>query len=414
MRNTQTRNCIISVIIPVHNAEQYLRQCLDTVLQQSLSQIEILLIDDASSDGSLEIIDEYLAADDRFRLVQLKQNSGVSTARNSGIEKAIGEYVIFLDADDYWDDSRMLQQLYEKVTAEQADFISFGFCRINETGDRSGFKVETSAVINLKQQNNWQIQYNIWAKLISRKLLSDHAIRFEPSLVMGEDALFSIAVYCNANSLVTVDEVYYCYRINQLGANMSQWNSAKLFDTVRWLVLAISLIRESTLYKLRPEVLQTVITERLKMLFIKLGPMAFELLPEQEQQRYFTLWHQCLEYCDLSSFNTRFHSDPAIELYRQMLELLQKNEVAGLRHFFNSEPYRQQSSKQLSAEKQQAVTLKRQQAAQLGQDLLQVNKAHIRCDFGSGVIVTLPVEKAHQLARQLLANQHDEITLRFN
>lgn len=405
------RNCKISVIIPVYNAEQYLRQCLDTVLQQTLSRIEILLIDDASSDGSLVIIDEYLAADDRVQLIQLKQNSGVSTARNSGIEKAIGEYVIFLDADDYWVDSRMLQQLYDKVTAKQADLISFGFCRIDEAGDRSGFKVETSSVINLKQQNNWQIKYNVWAKLISRKLLTEHAIRFESSLVMGEDALFSIAVYCNANSLVTVDEVYYCYRINQLGANISQWNSAKLFDTVHWFVLAISLIRESTLFKFRPEVLQNVITERLKMLFIKLGPMAFELLSEQEQQAYFTLWHQCLEYCEQSYFNTHFHSDPAIELYRQMLELLQKNKVAGLRDFFNSGPYRQQSAKQLSAGKQQTVTLKRQQAAQLGQDLLQVNKAHIRCDFGGGVIVILPMDQAHQLARQLLANQHDEITL---
>ncbi|MBE9561043.1 MAG: glycosyltransferase family 2 protein [Proteobacteria bacterium] len=402
-------DCKISVIIPVYNAEQLLRQCLDSVLQQSLPQIEILLINDASSDDSQLIIDEYLMADDRFKVIRLKQNSGVSTARNAGIKKAIGEYVIFLDADDYWGSPRMLQQLYDKVIAEQADLISFGFCRVDEAGHRNGFKVEMPSVVNLQQQDNWQIKYNVWAKLVSRKLLIDNDIRFEPSLVMGEDALFSIAVYCNASRLVTVDEVYYCYRVNQQGANLSQWNSAKLFGTVHWFLLALPLIRASALFKHRPEVLQSVITERLRMLFIKLGPMAFELLSEQEQQRFFTLWMKCLEQYDLAYFNTRFLSDPAIELYRQMLERLQKNELIGLKHFFNSEPYRQSV-----AGISQVVTLKQQQAFQLGQDLLQVNKPHIRCDFGGGIIVTLPMEKAHQLARQMIANQNAEITLRFN
>jgi glycosyltransferase involved in cell wall biosynthesis len=402
-------DCKVSVIIPVYNCEQFLRQCLDTVLRQTLFEIEVILINDASTDGSQVVINEYLERDDRIHAIELKQNRGVSVARNAGIEKATAEFVIFLDADDYWESDQMLEHLYDKATREQADFISFGFCRINEAGDKSGFNVEAPATINLRQQGGWQIKYNVWAKLLSRKLLSDYAIRFEPSLVMGEDALFSIALYCNADRLVVTDDIYYCYRINPRGANLEYWSSAKLFDSARWFAMAITLIHESVLFSHRPDVLQSIIIERLKMLCNKLGPMALELLPEHEQQDFFNLWAQCFERIDPSYFNTQFQSNPDIGLYREMLELVKQKDVTGLGVFFKSKEYQHRAGRE-----GRPVTLTQQQAIQLGQDLLQVNRAHIRCDFGGGVIVTLPKDRAHQLAKQLIANRNPRITLNFN
>ncbi|MCK4834925.1 MAG: glycosyltransferase family 2 protein, partial [Gammaproteobacteria bacterium] len=394
-------DCKVSVIIPVYNGERFLRQCLDSVIRQTLSPIEIILINDVSTDGTQVIIDEYQVGDDRLNVIQLEKNVGVSAARNAGLDEATGEYVIFLDADDYWDSDGLLQQLYDRAVYEQADFISFGFCCVDEAGEQTASYVEVPAVIDLQQRDNWQIKYNVWAKLISRELLEAHRIRFVPSLIMGEDALFSIALYCNAKKLVTVDDAAYCYRLNPMGANMSQWNSAKLMDTVRWFEMAVPLIRGSALYVHRPDVLQSVMTERLKMLFKKLGPMVLELLSDQQQRDFFALWKHCFEQYDRSYFDERFQSDPAIDLYRQLLALLKKNDLAGLLTFFSSE-----SNRLNTADNLQVVTLAQQQAVQLGQDLLQVNKAHIRCDFGSGVIITLPMEKAHQLARQLIANQN--------
>ena len=397
----------VSVIIPVYNCEQFLPQCLDAVLRQTLVEIEVILINDASTDGSLATINEYLARDNRICIIEQKENKGVSAARNTGIEKATGEFVIFLDADDYWENDQMLQQLYEQASREQADFVSFGFCRVNEEGDKSGFNVDVPAIINLRQQDGWQIKYNVWAKLISRKLLMVHAIRFEPT--WGEDALFSITLYCHASRLVVTDDVYYCYRINQQGASLTHWSSTKLFGTVRWFALAIALIRESELFGHRPDVLQSIIIERLKMLFNRLGPMALEILSDQEQQHYFSLWAQCFQHLDPSYFNAQFQSNLDIDLYREMLKRVKQVDVTELEVFFKSEAYQQRVSGSI-----RPVKLTQQQAFQLGQDMLQINKAHIRCDLGGGVVVTLPKDKAHQLARRLIANRNPGITLSFN
>jgi hypothetical protein len=301
----------------------------------------------------------------------------------------------------------MLEHLYAQAAREQADLVSFGFCRVDDAGEKSGFNVDTPGVINLRQQNGWSIKYNIWAKLISRQLLMEHAIRFEP--VWGEDALFSITLYCHASRLVITDEVYYCYRINQQGASLMQWDSAKLFGTVRWFVLAMKLIRESVLFERRPDVLQSIIIERLKMLFNRLGPMAQEILADQERVEYFGLWAKCFEAIDAAYFNVQFQSDPDAGLYRVLLEKVSRKDIAGLDTFFKSQAYQLRSAGTV-----RPVRLTQQQARQLGQDLLQVNKAHIRCDFGGGTVVTLPKDRAHQLATQLIANRNAHINLKFD
>jgi len=111
------------VIIPVYNAEPYLRECLDTVVSQSLREIEIICVDDGCTDGSPATLQEYAAADPRFRILR-RENGGAGTARNAGLEAARGEYLSFLDADDFFEKT-MLERTYEKCLEHDLDFAVF-------------------------------------------------------------------------------------------------------------------------------------------------------------------------------------------------------------------------------------------------------------------------------------------------
>ena len=113
----------VSVIIPMYKVEEYLRECLDSVVNQTLKEIEVLCIDDGSPDRSAEIASEYVSKYSNFKLIR-KENGGQSSARNLGIEVASGEYVYFLDADDYID-AQMLEKLYQRASEGALDIIYF-------------------------------------------------------------------------------------------------------------------------------------------------------------------------------------------------------------------------------------------------------------------------------------------------
>ena len=132
MDGAKDREDLISVIIPVYNKEKYLRKCLDSVLAQTYGNIEVLLVDDASSDKSRDICDEYAKKDGRISVIYLEKNRGASHARNVGLDRAEGEFFCFVDADDYTEKD-MLRRLYDNLKENQADvsicavdYIGFG------------------------------------------------------------------------------------------------------------------------------------------------------------------------------------------------------------------------------------------------------------------------------------------------
>ena len=124
---------MISVIVPVYNVEKYLRQCLDSVLAQTYRELEIILVDDGSTDGSGAICDEYATRDSRIKVVH-QQNGGLSSARNAGLDLATGEYVAFVDSDDYIHET-MLELLYQALVENNADTVICNFERVDEKGD---------------------------------------------------------------------------------------------------------------------------------------------------------------------------------------------------------------------------------------------------------------------------------------
>lgn len=142
---------MISVIVPVYNAEKYLHQCVNSVLDQTFTDFELLLIDDGSTDSSGVICDKYATEDNRIRVFH-KENGGVSSARNLGLDNAKGEYLIFLDADDYWCDLTALEQMHNIAVKNDVDIVRGEYKAVNENGEDLFSRIVTQSKKNIENK----------------------------------------------------------------------------------------------------------------------------------------------------------------------------------------------------------------------------------------------------------------------
>lgn len=126
----------ISVIIPVYNVEKYLTQCINSVISQSYRNLEIILIDDGSSDNSSQMCDDFARQDSRIKVIH-KINGGLSSARNAGIKIATGDYLLFLDSDDYWDSVDAMKECAEVCTKSHPDVVMFGYKKFYQIESRT-------------------------------------------------------------------------------------------------------------------------------------------------------------------------------------------------------------------------------------------------------------------------------------
>lgn len=209
----------VSVIIPVYNAEKYITQCIESLLDQTLDDCEFIFINDGSEDKSLLIIEKYKVLDPRIKLIN-QENQGVSMARNSGLQLATGEYVGFVDADDYVEKD-MYEKLYNSAKQDDCDVIISNF-----ESEIDGHQVITiyTFPIDVVQNKSFIEQiilpYFIKAnnlntacnKLYRNKLLKENKILFPEKVPLGEDGLFNMEVMSNANYIRYIDFTGYHYR----------------------------------------------------------------------------------------------------------------------------------------------------------------------------------------------------------
>ncbi|MDO5101150.1 MAG: glycosyltransferase [Eubacteriales bacterium] len=224
---------LISVIVPVYNAKSYLNRCVDSILCQSYRNIELLLVDDGSSDGSAELCDAYLT-DDRVRVFHTI-NSGVSAARNFGMAQASGAYLTFVDADDFIS-ADMVERLYHHLETQKAD-VSIG--NLHHTFEDTMIvenKAETISVWDNEQtlQKFLQAKETSFfpvAKLIKKELLAE--VRFNADYKLAEDALLLTELYL-ARTIKTVytDRPVYAYYHHKNSATTTV-NRNTVFDTIR-------------------------------------------------------------------------------------------------------------------------------------------------------------------------------------
>lgn len=209
----------VSIIVPVYNAEIYLRKCLDSILGQTLADIEIIVVNDESPDNSLEIIRQYEARDKRIRVVNRKQNGGLARARNSGLRIAGGDYIGFVDCDD-WIEPDMFEKMYDAGLKTDADIVICDYNRIFENHvEKSRLGVRTEILdmdgLGIKQYfERYQATYNhgdeVWNKIYKRKYLQDYQIWFDTE-TFSEDKLFNLSCLLNVKRICTIHAAFYNY-----------------------------------------------------------------------------------------------------------------------------------------------------------------------------------------------------------
>jgi len=232
-------NIKVSIIIPVYNSDKYLEQCLNSVIEQKFKSIEIIVVNDASTDNSLEIMKKYQIKDDRIVLVNLEERRGVANARNKGLECARGEYISFIDSDD-WVSKDYVGFLYEEIEKEKADMVSTSFYFYDDvTKGYKEYKISQFYCNNdfstIKQKkrivSNPSFEIVVWSKIYNKKFLINNNFSFV-ELKGKEDVLFSYEVFLLANKLKFVNNPIYFYRINR-GISLSVIPKTVLFFNIK-------------------------------------------------------------------------------------------------------------------------------------------------------------------------------------
>lgn len=209
-------NAMVSVIIPVYQAEEYLSHCVESVVNQTYRKLEIILIDDGSTDNSLECCYEWKEKDERIRVLH-HDNAGVAATRNRGLDCATGKYIYFLDSDD-WIESNTLYDMVTILEKHDADIAVCGFIYVNEK-DKRKVNIENHGLVSKQKFDSeyfWQlyennILFNIGTKLYRRNIIVGDKLRFETEVSVYEDIRFCLEYINSCNKFYVCNEAYYYY-----------------------------------------------------------------------------------------------------------------------------------------------------------------------------------------------------------
>ena len=228
-----------SIVVPVYNVEQYLEKGVNSILSQTYHDFEMILVDDGSTDSSGHLCDRFAQKDQRIKVIH-KSNAGVSAARNTGIEQAGGEYICFIDSDD-WIENNYLQRIDEEI--DDFDILFFGSVWHYEDGTsrslcfhQSEYRNDVHEAIFHLLENNIDINYFgfTWNKVFRKDIIERYHLRFMENLAISEDEVFTLA-YCNhIQSLKIIDSSLYHYLWKSQGLTHKKRKSKE------WLLLADS------------------------------------------------------------------------------------------------------------------------------------------------------------------------------
>ncbi|MBY6839004.1 glycosyltransferase [Clostridium botulinum] len=209
----------VSVIIPVYNCEQYLDKCIQSLLNQTLEEIEFIFVNDGSTDKSRKILEEYKKKDNRIIIINQK-NSGVSSARNVGLKYCNGQYIGFVDSDDFIE-KKMYESMYNKAVQEECDLVICDY--IKYIIKKKKYKLEYKQFIEhkseklnvtkfalkqflIKQENGYS-----WNKIYKREIIEKNNLNFNQEITMCEDLLFNLNFLQYINKIGYINEYYYSY-----------------------------------------------------------------------------------------------------------------------------------------------------------------------------------------------------------
>lgn len=207
---------LISVIMPVYNGEKYISKGIESILAQTYEDLELILVDDGSRDASLSLCNEYALKDKRVVVVS-EENGGVGKARTTGLMKAKGEYVAFIDQDDYYDDDALIR-LYLKAAQTDADMVIASYRLVNPDGSiRTVWKLDEGLPFT---------KYRIvapWGKLVKKSFIDEHKLRF-PEIKISEDTYFNMLALSHTDQVAILDEPVYNWVYNKASESRTNWN----------------------------------------------------------------------------------------------------------------------------------------------------------------------------------------------
>lgn len=241
----------ISVIIPIYNVGFYLQECVNSVIKQTYKNLEIILVDDGSTDECPNICDTYAKQYSNVKVVH-KQNGGLSDARNVGILNSTGDYLLFLDADDFWKDSTAVQSLVDRINITHADLLNYSYIKYYEDLKKYINYFENLEPLPLDFNKLESIQYlldnNLYIasacnKLIKKSLFEDGDLYFVKG-IYSEDIDWCLRLLIKAESVDFICDNFYCYR-QRSGSITHTINDKKCHDLTNNILKCFSLVNKS-------------------------------------------------------------------------------------------------------------------------------------------------------------------------
>lgn len=226
---------MVSVIVPVYNAEKYLRRCIDSILSQTYKNFELIIVNDGSTDNSLRILKEYANSDSRIKLIN-QENKGVAGARNTGISLVKGKYFLYVDADD-WISEDMIECLVSLAEPENADIV---MCASDQASERRDIADKDKINIEIWNQNDQRYEFlehkrmtgMLWNKLIKYSIAEK--IQFNEKTGYGEDAEFLWKLLKNSQKMIVTNKILYHHVMEESSISHLEFSSKKYSAIPMW------------------------------------------------------------------------------------------------------------------------------------------------------------------------------------
>lgn len=231
----------VSVIIPVYNTERFLSRCLDSILKQSMQDFEIIIINDQTPDDAMQIAGEYAKKDSRIQIFENSQNMGLMWTRREGYRRAVGEYIVFCDSDDYFPVDA-LKILYETAQTNDSDLVIGSYTYLSISGKEKIFKTGVQQVLSqeelYKALLTGKIPHSLWAKIYHRKLFDGFDYETFKNHTNGEDMILLYQLVQNIHKINIIDNSVYNYCQNSQSSTQKKLSKGQLkiiIESTNWI-----------------------------------------------------------------------------------------------------------------------------------------------------------------------------------
>jgi len=325
-----------SIIIPVYQVEKYLEQCLESVLNQNFNDYEVILIDDGSTDNSGKICDDYASKYSNIEVIH-QTNSGPSVARNNGMERANGDYIVFIDSDDYIEPDSFKQFYMELTKSHFPDLLITSFKTIKSSGETNHHdlflqKYDISA-INKEQVikllfDQSECVWPSWRYIVKRKLIEKHHISFPPGM-LHEDHAWIPKIFLSAETFSRLNYYWYNYRRDNMNSITNNMRFQNIMDIIKSHTLNIQYFSK----KCHNPIMVKYLTQRSSKEFLDILLLRYPLQSKKDQRKIIKFYKEnqkvfkqnnSFKYLLFFNFVGLFGLDLSLKIYRKLIELKER------------------------------------------------------------------------------------------